>query len=434
MAGRDITIPFGPDKTGGFDLSNLVPEVEPSSHDVQDSDAGADGEADVAETRSDDPMSTHRFTPVRNFESAGDEGFESGDADEPLSKTGKFPPVSGDEVPSEELEEEQAGVDAPGGADKAREVADAAGDAAAAAFAGMQSSLIALKDSIGQGRELKARERERDSFGEKLVIDKEELADREDILANYFALVAEQDNIIDQATGERERLKTQLAQVTAQQEETSDALERMREYNDSQLEPVEAMLGRAKATAEQAKNDERSRKSELNAAESERRKAEGTDDAAMATAKYEVVQAAYEEASARSNAAKDALDQVQKRFDDLKSQIEQAEAPLERSIKDYTAQADDLKAQIGELAETISVARKRRQYCDTVYQYPDETAKLRASVEADEETFYQMDVENEELRDLLAESKERSKIAKIGIIGVIALILLIVILVVFVFK
>ncbi len=434
MSGRDITIPFGPDKTGGFDLSNLVPEVEPSSHDAQDSDAGADGEVDVVETRSDDPASTHRFTPVRNFESAGDEGFESGDVDEPLSKTGEFPPVSGDEAPTGAQEEEQADVDAPGGADKAREVAGAAGDAAAAAFAGMQSSLIALKDSIGQGRELKARERERDSFGEKLAIDKEELADREDILANYFALVAEQDNIIDRATDERERLKTQLAQVTAQQEETSDTLERMRDYNDSQLEPVEAMLGRAKATAEQAKNDERSRKSELNAAESERRKAEGTDDAAMASAKYEVVQAAYEEASARSNAAKDALDQVQKRFDDLKSQIEQAEAPLERSIKDFTEQADDLKAQIAELAETISVARKRRQYCDTVYQYPDETAKLRASVEADEDTFYQMDVENEELRDLLAESKERSKIAKIGIIGVVALILLIIILVVFVFK
>ena len=293
----------------------------------------------------------------------------------------------------------------------------------------MQSSLVALKDSIGQGRELKAREKEREDFSQKLDLDREELADREDILANYDALVAEQDEIIYQTNEQREARKSELALVTAQQEETSDALERMREYHDSQLEPVESMLGRAKAAAEQAKNDERSRKSELNAAESESRRAEGGDDAAMAAAKLNVVQQAYEEAAARSEAAKEALAQAQKQYDDMKERVEQAEAPLERSIEDLTRQTDELKESINRLGDTISIARKRRQYCDTVYQYPEETDKLRESVLAGEQTVRQMDIENDELRDMLAQSKEKSKIAKLAIAGVVALVIVILIIV-----
>ena len=79
------------------------------------------------------------------------------------------------------------------------------------------------------------------------------------------------------------------------------------------------------------------------------------------------------------------------------------------------------------MGETISAARKRRQYCENVYQYPDETAKLRASVEADEETVRRMDEENEELRDRLADSKARSRTAKFAIAAVIAIIIIIIV-------
>ena len=387
MAGREINIPFGPDRTGGFDLSSMIPEVEPSEP-VDELDA------DLLDV---DPV-----------DASSDQGLPSRQADD-------LADVFAD------------------GFDDGQEVADDAETAeegeGSSAIADVQASLVALKDSIDQGRELKAREKEREEFGQKLEIDRTELADREDILANYLVLAGEQDDIIIDSTQQRDDLKAELSRVTAQQEETSEALQRMCDYHDSQLEPLEAALGRAKAAAEQAKNDERSRKSELNAAETEKRKAEGGDESAMAVAKLEVVQQAFDEAAARSEAARESLAQVQQQYDDLKEQIAQAEAPLERSIEDLSAQADELKEKIANLGETISAARKRRQYCDNVYQYPEETAKLRASVEADEDTARRMDEENDELRDRLADSKQRSKMAKFGIIGVVALIIIILILV-----
>ena len=53
----------------------------------------------------------------------------------------------------------------------------------------VQMSFVALTDSIKQGRELKSREKERDALNERILADREELEDREDILANYHYLV-----------------------------------------------------------------------------------------------------------------------------------------------------------------------------------------------------------------------------------------------------
>ena len=415
MAGRDINIPFGPDRTGSFDLSSLVPEVEQSQpseqQDAVDAEVSFEPDVDVSDNQAPELDSTYEMEPVDSSESQEASQDDAGATHDERPRRRRLRP---DEVVGSRSESAEADNQ---GAEKNKALAD------------VQSSLVALKDSIGQGRELKAREKEREDFSQKLDLDREELADREDILANYDALVAEQDEIIYQTNEQREARKSELALVTAQQEETSDALERMREYHDSQLEPVESMLGRAKAAAEQAKNDERSRKSELNAAESESRRAEGGDDAAMAAAKLNVVQQAYEEAAARSEAAKEALAQAQKQYDDMKERVEQAEAPLERSIEDLTRQTDELKESINRLGDTISIARKRRQYCDTVYQYPEETDKLRESVLAGEQTVRQMDIENDELRDMLAQSKEKSKIAKLAIAGVVALVIVILIIV-----
>ena len=415
MAGRDINIPFGPDRTGSFDLSSLVPEVEQSQpseqQDAVDAEVSFEPDVDASDNQAPELDSTYEMEPVDSSESQEASQDDAGATHDERPRRRRLRP---DEVVGSRSESAEADNQ---GAEKNKALAD------------VQSSLVALKDSIGQGRELKAREKEREDFSQKLDLDREELADREDILANYDALVAEQDEIIYQTNEQREARKSELALVTAQQEETSDALERMREYHDSQLEPVESMLGRAKAAAEQAKNDERSRKSELNAAESESRRAEGGDDAAMAAAKLNVVQQAYEEAAARSEAAKEALAQAQKQYDDMKERVEQAEAPLERSIEDLTRQTDELKESINRLGDTISIARKRRQYCDTVYQYPEETDKLRESVLAGEQTVRQMDIENDELRDMLAQSKEKSKIAKLAIAGVVALVIVILIIV-----
>ena len=415
MAGRDINIPFGPDRTGSFDLSSLVPEVEQSQpseqQDAVDAEVSFEPDVDASDNQAPELDSTYEMEPVDSSESQEASQDDAGATHDERPRRRRQRP---DEVVGSRSESAEADNQ---GAEKNKALAD------------VQSSLVALKDSIGQGRELKAREKEREDFSQKLDLDREELADREDILANYDALVAEQDEIIYQTNEQREARKSELALVTAQQEETSDALERMREYHDSQLEPVESMLGRAKAAAEQAKNDERSRKSELNAAESESRRAEGGDDAAMAAAKLNVVQQAYEEAAARSEAAKEALAQAQKQYDDMKERVEQAEAPLERSIEDLPRQTDELKESINRLGDTISIARKRRQYCDTVYQYPEETDKLRESVLAGEQTVRQMDIENDELRDMLAQSKEKSKIAKLAIAGVVALVIVILIIV-----
>ena len=413
MAGRDIKIPFGPDRTGGMDLSSLIPEVE-STQEAEEQFA----ETGVLPDSAFEAAPQQSYGEVAN-EPADVEGFSQ---DEPSDVTLVFSEQAYDEPDGQsEVEPVDADTD-PDAADVEAEIEEPAGPKV-----DVQASLLALKDSIDQGRELKAREKEREEFGQKLEADRVELADREDILANYYELAAEQDAIIEESTRQRDARKFELSQLVAQQDETTESLQRMRDYHDSQLQPLERDLGRAKATAEQAKNDERSRKSELNAAETEKRKAEGGDDAGMAAARYEVAQQAYEEASSRSSMAKEALDKAQSQYDELREQVEQAEAPLERTLEDLEGKIEELKESVNRLGEDISVARKRRQYCDTVYQYPDETAKLRASVEADEEIARRMDEENDELRDRLAESKQRSKVAKLAIAAVILIIIIIVV-------
>lgn len=405
MSGRDITIPFGPDRTGGIDLSSALPEVDPSiSFEVSEPEAASLTESAFEAASEQAYADVPAEEPVRYEESAGELPDASIDYPEPAAEADNVDfaedvAMEGDE-PNEEAPNDRIDV---------------------------QASLVALKESINQGRELKARQKERDEFEQKLDADREELADREDILANYFAIAAEQDDIIDQTTQQREARKNELAQLVAQRQETEQSLQSMKDYHDAQLKPLETSLGRVKAAAEQAKNDERSRKSELNAAESEKRRAEGGDDAAMLTARLEVVQQAYDEAVTRSTQAKEDLERAQKKYDDLREQAAEAEAPLERSIEDLDQQIEELKESVNRLGETISAARKRRQYCDNVYQYPDETAKLRASVEADEETVRRMDEENEELANRLADSKARSRMAKFAIAGIIALIIVIIV-------
>ena len=146
----------------------------------------------------------------------------------------------------------------------------------------------------------------------------------------------------------------------------------------------------------------------------------------MAAAKHQVVEDAYNEARARSEAAKEALAQAQEAYDELSDQFDAQEAPLERSIEDLEAQIVEFKDEIAQLGEVISTARKRRQFCDSVYQYPDETASLRRDVEADEATAHRMQQENDMLRDQLEQSKAQSKKAKIAIAIVIVLVVVIV--------
>ena len=392
MADKDITIPMGPDRTGEFEL----PPIDFGDAGGSAEPAAIDPFAEPAPLPSIDPISV---PPIGQGE-VEYAGFN--DRGEELDGEYHVGGISEDEAQAQGIDD-------------------------------VQMSFLALKDSIGQGRELKAREKELDEFAEKLDADKEELADREDILANYQVLVTDQDNIIADLTENREACKSELAAITAQLEETTEALSRMREYHDGQMDPFEKNLGRARAYADQAKNDERSRKSELSAAESELKRASTGDDTTMANARLEQVQAAYDEARARSEAAKEALDQAQRAYDDAIGQVEQAEAPLERSIEDLEKQSGELKESINRLGEDISIARKRRQYCDTVYQYPDETAKLRESVHADEQKMIELDTQADELRERLSQSKEQSKKAKIAIaIGIAVIILIVVLLFVFV--
>ena len=393
MADKDITIPMGPDRTGEIELPP-----------IDFGDAG--GSADTA---APDPLAEPAPAP----------------APRPSVKS---PAESGaiEYAGYNDRGEEQDGEYHIGGISE--------DEAAAQGIDDVQMSFLAWKDSIGQGRELKAREKELDEFADKLDADREELADREEILANYQVLVTDQDNIIANLTENREARKAELATVTAQLEETTEALNRMREYHDGQMDPFEKNLGRARAYADQAKNDERSRKSELNAAEAELKRASTNDDTTMAHARLEQVQAAYDEACARSEAAKEALDQAQRAYDDAIGQVEQAEAPLEHSIEDLEKQSQELKESVNRLGEDISVARKRRQYCDTVYQYPEETAKLRESVRSDEQKMLELDTQADELRDRLAQSKEKSKKAKGAIIigGIIIVVIIVILIMVFV--
>ena len=381
MADRDITIPMGPDRTGEIDL----PPID--FGDNYEYGAGAQ-----------DYLS---------------QGYEAPGSDDVA--------YAGYNDLAEEGQEYHAG-----GIDDA--------EATSMGMDDVQMSFLALKDSIGQGRELKAREKELDEFAQQLDADREELADREDILANYQVMVTDLDNVIAQQTQQRDARKAELAEVTANLDETTEALNRMRDYHDGQMEPFETNLGRARAFADQAKNDERSRKSELSAAESELKRSEAGDDTTMATARLEQVKIAFDEARSRSETAKEQLDQAQRAYDDAMAQVEQAEAPLEHTIEDLEKQSDELKESINRLGEDISVARKRRQYCDSVYQYPEETAKLRDHVRADEEKMIELDAEADELRDRLSQSKEQSKKAKIAIGAVIAIIIIIILVVVFVIN
>ena len=387
MADRDITIPMGPDRTGELNL----PPIDFGDGSFSGEPIEADGYSEFADyagyaqAANEDEGEIAYAGINERYEEAADDYNIGGITEEEANAQGI------DEV---------------------------------------QMSFLALKDSIGQGRELKAREKELDEFAAQIDADKEELADREDILENYQVLVTDLDNVIMQHTNDREALKYELSQVTAKLDETSEALERMREYHDGQMDPFEKNLGRARAYADQAKNDERSRKSELSAAESELKRAGAGEEATMASARLEQVQVAFDEASARSEKAKRALDEAQRAYDDAIAQVEQAESPLENTIADLEKQIDDLKADINDLGEEISTARRRRQYCDTVYQYPDETTKLRERVQADEQRMIELDEEAEELRDRLSQSKEQSKKAKIAIVALIVIIIVVIILVV----
>ena len=288
MADRDINIPMGPDRTGEIEL--------PPINFGDEAGAGAN----QPDMRAD-------------YETATRSEVEYAGYNNQLEETNEYMAggISEDEATAQGIDD-------------------------------VQMSFLALKDSIGQGRELKAREKELDEFSEQLEIDREELADREDILANYQVIVTDQDNLIAQYTQQHDAKKAELAQVNAQLEETTEALNRMREYHDGQMDPFEKNLGRARAYADQAKNDERSRKSELNAAETELRRAEQSDDDTMAVARHEQVRDAYNEARTRSEAAKEALDQAQRAYDDAMAQVEQAETPLEHTIEDLEKQAEEL--------------------------------------------------------------------------------------------
>ena len=465
MADRDINIPMGPDRTGRVSIPEVVPGAgSPADQTIaQPPISTADLRGLDVEGRPADPSSVDAWlnTPMDAAPAAGQPAASGG-------QTAAFSPVSATEPAAASGASAGAGsadpvtgyADTPQNGTSQSEIATpdssshgavAATDANAANWTAnaddapeddmgpddaasqkpvndVAASLGALRDSIGQGRELKAREKDREELAEKIDADREELADRDDILANYQSLVAEQDAVIAQSTQQRDARKAELSQVMAQTEETAEALNRMRDYNDVQLQPLETALGRAQATADQAKNDERSRKSELNAAESEARRAENGDDSTTAKARLEVVRAAHDEAAARSNAAKEALEEAQRAYDSLKEQVEQAEAPLERSLADLDRKTEELKETIARLGDTISAASKRRQYCDSVYQYPAETEKLRQAVLADEAALARMDEENDDLRDRLAQSKAKSTKAKVLIAGVVVFVILLILL------
>ena len=398
MADRDIQIPFGPDLTNGAGIEPIAPESNEAPVEARDAFAEPTPEA-VAALERDDPFPT----PVVDVATSA-----------PASTTASMPAVEPIAMAQEGARESAEEYRAGGLSEE---------EATAQGMDPMQMSILALKDSIGQGRELKAREKEREELAEALAADHEELADRENILANYHALAAEQDDIIATSTAQREAKKAELAQIAAELSETEAALERMRAYHSEQLQPLETDLGRVRASAEQAKNDERSRKSELNAAEKELNRADDSDANTMAIARHQQSRAAYEDARRRSEAAKDQLANVQRAYDDAKAQADGAEEPLERKVEDLNARSSALKESMNRLSDDISAARKRRQYCDNVFQYPDETAKMRREVETAEIAARQMDAENATLREQYEQSKKKARAAKAAIATVIVIII-----------
>ena len=412
MAGRDITIPFGPDKTGG--LGFKTPESEDGARDpfAEPTDAA------VAALDNDRPS-----VPTI----------------EPVGETGAFPDVK----PMDVTTDVAAAASPEAGADLAAVEKLSKGDPAPEAnyhprgmtdeeateqgVDAFQMSVLALKDSIGQGRELKEREKELEELREALRADHVELTDRENILANYQQIVAEQDAIIEQSTQQREAAKAEAARVAAESEQLQAQLTEKREDYAVQMQPLDAELGRVRAEADQAKNDERSRKSELNAAESELRRADDASANTMAVARHERAAAAYEAARARSEQAKEQLAQVEKINDEAQAQIKQDLGPLERQLEDLKHEAESLKERVNKLGEDISAARKRRQYCDSVYQYPEETAKMRSEIEQAEALSRRMNSENRALRQQFEASRKLARKAKIAIGVVIAIIIIFII-------
>jgi len=499
MSGRDIKIPFGPDKTGGLPLdaipvegeaepyrdpfeaplvdqgnpanpatlANPATSVEPSASSLaatlpstMELPATQDAARDAGwgeSGRAYEGMPGGEREPggaaaeMQAVDMPADEGFGAsvknplygGPADADTDE--RFANEEGAAVfegaaEFEGAEAAQATVSADGTApiayDAAAEAVDAPEyhpggitdeEATAQGMDPMQMSILALKDSIDQGRELKEREKDRKELAEALEADHVELADRENILANYQTLVAEQDAIIADCTQRREAAKAELSQLTVALEQNQTQLEALREQQAQQLQPLETDLGRARAAADRAKNDERSRRAELNSAESELRKANEQEANSMAIARHDQAKAAYDEARAHSNQAKDQLAQIQKAFDEAKQRFEQARGPLERSIKDITSRMEQLKEAINSLGEQLTAARNRRQYCDTVYQFPNETAQMRSEVEQAEALARQMDAENEVLREQLAQSKKKARTAKRAIALVIAIIIVIIV-------
>ena len=395
MAGRDIQIPFGPDKTGGLGFAPLEPEEarDPFAEPTDEAVAALDDEQVV------EPAAAPVVEPM----GATTEVFPEVDA-------GSLPDANQVEEPVEAIDYHPRGM-------SDEEAAEQGVDA-------FQMSVLALKDSIGQGRELKEREKELEQLREALRSDRVELGDREDILANYQQLVAEQDAIINQGTQQREANKAEAARVAAEIEQLQAQLEQKREEYAVQMQPLEAELGRVRAEADRAKNDERSRKSELNAAESELRRADDASANTVAIARHEQASAAYEDARVRSEQAKEQLAQVEKVNDEAQAQIKQDLGPLKRQLEDLKQQAESLKESVNKLGEDITAARKRRQYCDSVYQYPEETAKMRSEIEEAEALARQMNSENRSLRQKFEASKKQALKAKIAI-GFVAVVVIV---------
>ena len=443
MAGRDIQIPFGPDKTGGIPLDAIPaednveqlpdpladPYVRPSASSIPNPAAYPGQTLDsgyrVPDFPTDEPVANATFEAAAPM----DEPVQ------PEQDRSVSPYADTQDVATPQVDDSREGFSDASHSDLSDGSADdeyhpgglTEEEATAQGMDEMQMSILALKDSIDQGRELKEREKDRKELAEALKADRLELSDREDILANYHDLVAAQDAIIADCTQRRDAAKAELAQLTTSVEQTQAQLDSVREQYAAQMQPIESDLGRARAAADQAKNDERSRKSELNAAESELRKASDSEANTMAVARHSQVKVAYDEARARSEQAKEHLAQVQRAYDDAKARSEQAQGPLERNIADMKNRMGTLKKDIEDLGDKLSAATNRRQYCDTVYQYPDETAKMRAEVEQAEALARQMDAENEALRSQYTQSKKKALKAKIAIVAVIAIIILIIV-------
>lgn len=410
MAVREFNIPFGPDKTGGMGFAELG--IDDQAEAVKDPFAEPPADA-FARARGQELAGLPDEPDLEDIEGfvSDDEPFGADLASEDTGRMGRLDPNRwvADPAPAEAAEPEP---EEDGGDD-------------------VQTSFAALRDSFGQSRELKARQREIDELIEQLHADREELADREDIIANYKELVAQQDRIIEDASAAREEDKAQLSAIAHDIEAAEDELAEMREFHNRQMQPLESELGRARAGAEQAKNDERSRKSELNAAEAELRKAASSSDATMLQAKVDQFHEAYERACDVSAEAQDILDEVKRIYDDAVNEVESREGPLERSIEDMEHHEADLRESIAQLGDEISAARKRRQYCDAVYQYPEETEKLRQAVAADEEALDEMQMDYDDLSALLAQTKADARKAKV-MLGLVLAVVIVIIAVLFI--